>query len=155
MTRGKLGLEQGMVRRKTLVVIVIVLLMAAVGWIVYSQSGKDHQESPRSAADGVMDLLTDKNSEESYGLLSKAYKEASTKEEWKAWVELAFADISGKATFVKELPIEQAGDTYGKNVTPTRYVYAFRIEDKTYQVPFVFINESGAWKLAEIGSPIQ
>lgn len=144
-----------MVRRKTLVVVLIALLIMAAGWIIYSQSGKDQQGNPRDAADKVMNLLTDKNSEESYGLLSKAYKEASTKEEWKTWVELAFENVSGQATFVKESPIEQAGDTYGKDATPTRYVYAFRIDNKTYQVPFVFIYETDAWKLAEIGSPIQ
>lgn len=154
MTRAKLNLEQGMVRGKTLVVILIVVLVAVGGWIGYSKYSENAKNSPRTAADKIIGLLVKKNSSESYELLSKAYKESSTKEDWKLWVDVAFEKVSGKPTFVREFPIQQAGDIYGKGVTPVRYVYSFTIEGKAYKVPFVFIRENGAWKLAEIGSPI-
>lgn len=144
-----------MVRVKTLVVVLIVVLVVVGGWIGYSQYSEGVKSSPRTAANKVVDLLVEKNSDESYNMLSKSYQKESPKTEWKAWVDVAFNDISGKPAFVKEFPIEQAGDIYGKNTTPVRYVYSFTIQGKAYKVPFVFIKEDGAWKLAEIGSPIE
>ncbi len=155
MIRAKLNLEQGMVRIKTLVVILIVVLLAVGGWVGYSNYSKGVKASPRYAANHMVSLLADKKADESYDLLSKIYKQNSSKEDWKTWVDIAFDGISGKPKFAREFPIQHAGDIYGKNTTPVRYVYSFTIGNKTYDLPFVFIKEDGAWKLAEIGSPLK
>ena len=144
-----------MVRVKTLIFMLIIVLLAVGGWVGYSKYSENVKNSPRTAANRVVNLLADKNADESYELLSKNYKQNSSKEDWKSWVDVAFTGLTAKPKFDREFPIQQAGDLYGKNTTPVRYVYSFTIEGKSYKVPFVFIKEDGAWKLAEIGSPLK
>lgn len=148
-----------MVRGRAVALLLIVVVVLVGGWIVFSTFGNRSSQGAtneaRKAADSFVLLLADKNADATYDTLSSTYKESMSRDTWKEWVEFTFKDLDGKPSFDRELPIEEAGNVYGENTTPVRYVYSFTVQGQSYKMPFVFINEDGTWKSAEIGSPIQ
>lgn len=153
--RAKRNLERGRVRGVTLVMIAVAALLIIVGWMVFTQIRDRNANSPMAVADNFVTLLADKNTDDSYALLDKAFKDSSPKDTWDTWVNFAFENVDGQPTFVKELKVQDPSKVYEKGVLPVRYVYSFTVEGKKYTADFVLAEENGTWKISEIGALVE
>lgn len=155
-------LEGGRARVIRIVVFVVVVILAFIGVQVFNDYSVRHQNEqnndPRYNAQLFVDALARQDASTSFNMLSKKFiqgvssGQVSRVDTWNDLVKSAFANVSGRPTFVEELPIHDPDQTYGKGTDAKRYVYSFSSEGTSHKAPFVLVREQGTWKIAEIGS---
>lgn len=140
-----------MTRGRLLVLLLFVGLLIFGGFL-FLQYREKAANGPKGSAGTFVKALVAKDSGASYAYLSDNFKQSTTEEDWKIWVDLTFDGQDGSSKFLEELPVHEPDKSYPQGSTPVRYTYQYTLGGETFHFSLVLLKENGAWKVNSIGS---
>ena len=149
--------------KKLGLVLLAFLALLIVGATIFLFSYKPSQDDGSSAASDVgraaylvtadkfMSYITSGDSENSYALLSKAYKMRQDSDSWQSQVKEAFGKGRSSWKFQSSEAVENPKATYG-SVKPYWARYTVVIDGRDWSTSLVVLPEGNSWKIDEMQS---
>jgi uncharacterized membrane protein YvbJ len=135
------------------IVLIVLIVIAIVGGIVYKQYRDHVAHSPEVAGNTFMTAVTQKDGASSYAMFTDGAKKKLSDDDWNAWVVFTFDKYSGGVPAIsKKEVVPDPRHEYSKdNDTATRLRYEIPFSDKTYSYDIILVKAGDTWKVGSVG----
>lgn len=158
---GHVKSQQGIARKKLLVLLVVVavLAVAAIGFLNRPKPAPQNQASNpsgyRATADKFMDLLVQGKADDTFNLMTTAGKEdVGGIEAWRGKVSDSFSKARANPAFMSAHDIKDENGIY-TNRQPKLVTYGLKLFDADWQVSLTVIKDQKLWRVDRVGAELR
>lgn len=150
-----------MPRKRLVITLVIVALLAIGGYFVYQQVSSAQQKqmydaSSDKVADDFLNALIAQNPQGMMTQMSRDMRTNYSENYWKTTILTTLQGYKGWPTRHSKGPVQPASPDVPNRYDPrfdqqaTLYEYDFKLETSTYRLSIVIFRQDNAWKVNEV-----
>jgi hypothetical protein len=143
--------QRGIALRKTLLVLLIVVVIASVGLLVFQKV--TYKAEYRKVGDQFITAITNNDATTSFNMMTKRLQNEKKRDGWSTELAGTFKDYTGTPEYFETVQMENPDQVYGKEGA-YRVKYRLPYEDKTYVMEMIVKWEKNSWKVDEFLSYI-